>query len=104
VVFASLGGVPLLVCSLLYGSGLRLFEILSLRGKDVGFVRQEVLVRDGKGQQNQVTILSAAARAPLVAYFDAVRQLHERDLSLGQTRRRPELRRSAAEGARVSFQ
>src|SRR5436309_12919883 len=40
--FSSLDGVPLLVCSLLYGAGLRLFEALSLRVKDVDFLRQEV--------------------------------------------------------------
>jgi integron integrase len=82
-VFASLDGVPLLVCSLLYGAGLRLFEALSLRVKDVDFLRQEVLVRDGKGQKDRVTMLPAAVREPLRAHLDAVRWLHQRDLSRG---------------------
>jgi integron integrase len=82
-VFASLDGVPLLVCRLLYGAGLRLFEALSLRVKDVDFLRQEVLVRDGKGQKDRVTILPAAVREPLRAHLDAVRRLHQRDLSRG---------------------
>jgi integrase len=64
-VFASLDGVPLLPCSRLYGAGLRLFEALSLRVKDVDFFRQEVLIRDGKGQKDRVTMLPAAVREPL---------------------------------------
>jgi integron integrase len=83
LVFSSLDGVPLLVCSLLYGAGLQLFEALSLRVKDVDFLRQEVLARDGKGQKDQVTMLPAAAREPLLAHLDGVRRLHERDLSGG---------------------
>jgi integron integrase len=62
---------------------LRLFEALSLRVKDVDFLRQEVLVRDGKGQKDQVTMLPAAVREPLRAHLDAVRRLHQRDLSRG---------------------
>jgi integron integrase len=83
LVFSSLDGVPLLVCSLLYGAGLRLFEALSLRVKDVDFLRQEVLVRDGKGQKDRVTMLPAAVRESLRAHLDAVRRLHQRDLSRG---------------------
>jgi integron integrase len=82
-VFASLEGVPLVVCSLLYGAGLRLFEALNLRVKDVDFLRQEVLVRDGKGQKDRVTLLPAAMREPLRAHLDTVRRLHQRNLSRG---------------------
>jgi integron integrase len=83
VVFAFLDGVPLLGCSLLYGAGLRLFEALSLPVKDVDFLRQEVLVRDGKGQKDRLTMLPVAIREPLWAQLDAVRRLHERDRSRG---------------------
>jgi site-specific recombinase XerD len=61
-VFASRDGVPRLVCSLLYGAGLRLFEALSRRVKEVDFLRQEVRVRDGKGPKDRGTMLPAAAR------------------------------------------
>jgi site-specific recombinase XerD len=84
LVLASLGGVPLLVCSLLYGAGVRLFEALRLRGKEVDFLRHEVLVRDGKGQKDRVTMLPpAGVHEPLRTHLDAVRRLHERDLSRG---------------------
>jgi integrase len=68
---------------LLYGAGLRLFEALSLRVKDVNFIRGEVLVRDGKGRKDRVTMLPAAVREPLRAHPAALRQPHERDLSRG---------------------
>jgi integron integrase len=83
LVLASLGGVPLLVCSLLYGAGLRLFEALSLRVKDVDFLRHEILVRDGKGQKDRVSMLPVVVHEPFRTHLDAVRRLHERDLSRG---------------------
>jgi integrase len=51
-VFPFLDGVPRLVCSLLYGAGLRLFEALRLRVKEVDVIRREIIVRDGKGVQS----------------------------------------------------
>ncbi len=50
-------GTEWLVCSLLYGSGMRLTECLQLRVKDVGFDYKEIVVRNGKGQKDRVTIL-----------------------------------------------
>jgi len=47
-----------LFCRLLYGTGLRLMEGLRLRVKDVDFHRRQILVRDGKGFKDRVTIPS----------------------------------------------
>ncbi len=55
-----LSGVHWLMASLLYGAGLRLMECVRLRVKDVEFSRREILVRDGKGQKDRVTMLPAA--------------------------------------------
>jgi len=55
VVLTGLEGQPLLVCILLYGSGLRLQEGLQLRVNDLEFGRVEILVREGKGQKDRVT-------------------------------------------------
>jgi integrase len=52
-VLAELDGVPRLVCTLLYGSGLRLFEGLGLRVRDLDLDRREVRVRDGKGGKDR---------------------------------------------------
>ncbi len=46
-----------LVTGLLYGSGMRLMEAVRLRVKDVDFARGEILVRDGKGMKDRVTLL-----------------------------------------------
>lgn len=81
--FVHLHGVPRLVCMLLYGSGLRLGEALSLRVKDVDFYRREILVRDGKGQKDRVTMLADAIRAPLKEHLVLVRHMHDEDLAKG---------------------
>ena len=69
---AQLQGTPWLVASLLYGSGLRLMEAMRLRVKDLAIERGEVIVREGKGVKDRVTMLPAAlgecgARAPRAA-------------------------------------
>jgi integron integrase len=82
-VLAHLGGEARLVATLLYGSGLRLTEALRLRVKDLDLSRNEILVRDGKGQKDRVTMLPAAIKPGLAAHLEAVRVQHGRDLALG---------------------
>ena len=84
VVFSSPGGVPLLVCSLLCGAGLRFFEALSLRVKDVAFLRHEIMVREGQGRKDRLTILPAAARESRRARPAVVQEVHGRDLLKGR--------------------
>ncbi|MEL1265309.1 integron integrase [Pseudoxanthomonas putridarboris] len=78
-----LSGRDWLMAGLLYGSGLRLMECLRLRVKDVDFARNEITVRDGKGGKDRRTILPARLRDALQRQVDAVRILHEDDLSHG---------------------
>lgn len=80
---SSLDGTPRLVCMLQYGSGLRLLEALQLRVKDLDFARGEVVVRDGKGQKDRVTMLPRALNEPLTEHLRAVRAQHEADLRRG---------------------
>ena len=54
-VLARLDGEPLLVASLLYGSGLRLMEALRLRVKDIDLTRHELTIRDAKGLEDRVS-------------------------------------------------
>jgi integron integrase len=71
---------------LLYGSGLRLMECLRLRVKDVDFHQRQIIVRDGKGFRDRVTILPERLVSPLCEHLKSVRYLHERDLVNGNGR------------------
>ncbi|MCT4363742.1 MULTISPECIES: tyrosine-type recombinase/integrase [Synechococcaceae] len=78
-----LEGVPALVVGLLYGSGLRLMEALRLRVKDLDFERRELLVRDGKGGKDRLTLLPQSQMADLRQHLLEIRRLHQGDLAAG---------------------
>jgi integron integrase len=83
-VIAELPDAPLrLVCTLLYGAGLRLLECLTLRVKDVDFELNQLVVRGGKGNKDRVTMLPAAVLPTLRPHLEKVRLLHQRDLRSG---------------------
>ena len=79
----SVSGTMGLVVSLLYGTGMRLLEGLRLRVKDVEFERREIVVREGKGNKDRVTVLPENLILPLKAHLEKVKALHERDLEAG---------------------
>src|SRR6266511_711242 len=82
-VLARLDGTQYLVACLLYGSGLRLMEAVRLRVKDLDFERNEIMVREGKGAKDRVTMLPDAAKEFLQAHLQRVRALHRADLQDG---------------------
>lgn len=82
-VLAELTGEYRLMASLMYGAGLRLSECLRLRVQDVDFGRKEIVVRDGKGAKDRVTMLPESLRAPLRDQLRRAKVVHERDLSAG---------------------
>jgi integron integrase len=82
-VFANLRGNYWLICSLLYGSGLRLMECLRLRVKDVDLQAHQLTVRSGKGQKDRVTVLAEAAVTPLEQHLARRREQHAIDLARG---------------------
>lgn len=73
-----------LIVRLLYGSGLRLLEGLRLRVKDVDLARRELIVRDGKGGKDRVTMLAAQLVEPLRLLIARRKLLHDEDLAKGQ--------------------
>lgn len=82
-VLEQMNGSVGLVCALLYGTGMRLIEGLRIRVKDVEFSRREILVRNGKGGKDRVTVLPENLIAPLQEQLAKARALHQRDLSEG---------------------
>ena len=80
---SKLRGTKWLMASLLYGAGLRLRECLTLRVKDVDFGYRQILVRDGKGGKDRVTILPEPVVEPLQAHLARVKVLHQQDLDEG---------------------
>jgi integron integrase len=85
-ILAHLEGVPRLVAELLYGAGLRVTECLTLRIRDVELSRREILVREGKGGKDRVTMLPDRMVPELRRHLERVRRLHERELAAGRGR------------------
>jgi integron integrase len=79
----ALEGGARLMAGLLYGAGLRQIECLTLRVKDVDFAYRQILVRDGKGSKDRVTMLPEGLVQPLQAHLGKVRALHQRDRKEG---------------------
>ncbi|TCJ12764.1 integron integrase [Parasulfuritortus cantonensis] len=73
-----------LIVRLLYGTGMRLLEGLRLRVKDVDFSRNEIVVREGKGNKDRVTMLPASLKEALQAHLKVVKAQHDADLLAGR--------------------
>ena len=80
-VLAQLSGDKWLMASLMYGAGLRLMECLRLRVQDIDFARNEILIRDGKGAKDRITMLPETLKAPLREHLKRVKAIHDRDLA-----------------------
>jgi len=80
---ARIDGALWIMASLLYGAGLRQAECLMLRVKDLNFAYRHVVVRDGKGAKDRVTVLPGNLVEPLQTHLGKVRMLHNADLEAG---------------------
>lgn len=82
-VLSQMDGVPRLMASLLYGSGLRLMECCTLRIKDLDFDRSQVIVRRGKGRKDRVVMFPRSLQTALERHLKSVREVHVGDLRAG---------------------
>ena len=80
---ARLLGTHRLFGELLYGTGMRIMEGVRLRIKDVDLARREILVRDGKGAKDRVTMLPDRLVEPLRRHLQRAKRLHQMDLHEG---------------------
>lgn len=82
-VLAAMSGTHQLIAKLLYGAGLRLIECLRLRVKDVDFGQQQIIVRDGKGAKDRITVLPESLVEPMRKHLHRVAMIHQQDLDNG---------------------
>ena len=82
-ILSRLKGANWLIASLLYGAGMRLMEAVRLRVKDVEFTRREIVVREGKGFKDRVTMLPQTVLEPLKLHLAKAKALHREDLAAG---------------------
>jgi len=76
---AQLDGMHFIMAGLMYGAGLRLMECLRLRVKDIDFEARQIIVRDGKGQKDRVTVLPEKYIPLLREQLGYARRLYEKD-------------------------
>jgi integron integrase len=82
-VIAQMDGIYKWMTQIMYGSGLRLMEVLRLRVKDLDFANRQIIVRDGKGENDRVTMFPDVLLEPLRLHLKQVKAQHELDLSRG---------------------
>ena len=82
-ILAGVDGTGGLILKLLYGTGMRILECMRLRVKDIGFIKREIVVREGKGFKDRVTMLPESLVEPLQAHLQRVERLHINDLAQG---------------------
>jgi integron integrase len=78
-----LTGTTKIIGQLLYGSGLRISEVVRLRVQNTDFEQRQILVRDGKGAQDRITMLPESVIEPMKAHLLSVQDLHQKDLQKG---------------------
>ena len=71
------------MAGLLYGAGLRLMECCRLRVKDIDFTRNQIVVQEGKGRKDRVTMLPTAVKEPLRRHLEQSRKQYLSDLQHG---------------------
>lgn len=82
-IIKSMGGVPKLVVSLLYGSGLRISEALRLRVQDLDLDYKQMTVRNGKGLRDRITMIPESRIDQIEHHIRKVKNLHNLDIQKG---------------------
>jgi integron integrase len=78
-----LTGTTKIIGQLLYGSGLRISEVVRLRVQNIAFEQRQILIRDGKGAKDRITMLPESVIEPMKAHLLSVQDLHQKDLQKG---------------------
>jgi len=82
-VISKMTGIYKIIVQIMYGGGLRVMETLRLRVKDIDFDNHQIIVRDGKGENDRATVLPESVIADLKVHLKQVKLTHEKDLASG---------------------
>jgi len=82
-IFQHIDGTPKLICQLMYGTGMRLKEVIQLRVKDIDFERHEITIHDTKGEGFRKTMLPRKLIIPLLKQISAAKSTHRKDIENG---------------------
>ncbi len=82
-VLKNLNGIDWIVINILYGAGLRLIECLRLRVQDIDFSLNQIIVRNGKGDKDRITILPEIVKSALKERIKEIQIQHKEDLERG---------------------
>jgi integron integrase len=83
LVIGKMTGVYKIIAQIMYGGGLRVMETMRLRVKDIDFANHQIIVRDGKGDNDRVTILPDRVVQALQLHLRQTKIIHEKDLADG---------------------
>lgn len=81
---AKMEGVHGLMAKLIYGTGMRLLECCRLRIKDIDIERTEILIRNGKGGKDRVTMLPTSLTRQIAGQMTRARALFAADRAAGR--------------------
>jgi site-specific recombinase XerD len=76
-------GTHQLMAKLIYGCGLRVMECIRLRVKDIDFAMNQIVVRDGKGKKDRVTVLPDGVKPALIEHLVYVKMIYTHVLNRG---------------------
>ena len=82
-VFRNLTGIKRMIVMIMYGSGLRLMECLRLRIKDIDFLSNQIIIRDGKKNKDRITMLPGVIKVLLKEHLKRVWKIHQLDIKDG---------------------
>lgn len=82
-ILSRMSGATGLMARILYGSGLRLMECVTLRVKDIDLAQHQIIVRDGKGEKDRVTMLPTSLETPLREHLASRKALYQQDIANG---------------------
>lgn len=81
--FAHMEGRNLLMAQVLYGTGMRLMELIRLRVQDIDLEANIIFIRAGKGDKDRITILPHLIKEMILKHLAEVKAIYEKDVTLG---------------------